>query len=377
MATWNKELHALTKADVEQLSVDFLMGWHDFIANGHTFRLKGFNHMREKFGMVPLTKEMSLAYRIEYVRAHYTQEQIESEIRAYLQTARVGDARWSGIELFGCRFGSDYAKAFKSFLGSDKYRALSEQFRRVKLMETQIALYGGIGLGGESIKAKAQATNQKLHGGSNVMDDMSVRLKLAETNRALYGGASPFCNMDVRQKAIRKKRSELFAAMMEFKRVGHISNLSCESTFEFAVFKMLVARFGLTDVYCQYGLHPYDARYPYNCDFYIKSLDLFIELNLYYTHGWHWFDATNHDDLLRVRHLGQTGRAQNLEAVRVWTEVDVKKRVQAANSGIKYLVFWGERHGNQETGLQDFEKWFFDYDCDYDAFVQDFPGNTY
>ena len=50
MATWNKELHALTKADVEQLSVDFLMGWHDFIANGHTFRLKGFNHILNTIG---------------------------------------------------------------------------------------------------------------------------------------------------------------------------------------------------------------------------------------------------------------------------------------------------------------------------------------
>lgn len=377
MATWNKELHSLTKSDVERLSTEFLMGWHDFIANGHTFRLKGFNHMREKFGLEPLTKDMSFAYRIDYVKSHYTDEEIENTIRDYLATARVGDMRWTGIELFDCRFGQEYAKAFKILLGSSKYRKLSEELRNLKSIETQTVVYGGMGLGGEATKLKAQATNSMRYGGTNVMDSADVRARVAETNRQKYGGASPFADSKVRRKAMQKKWPELFAAMVEYKRTGKVSDVACESAFEFVAFKLLVARFGVNDVFCQYGIHPYDARYPYNCDFYVKSLDLFIELHMYYTHGWHWFDASNPDDVLRVKHLLDSNKPMNLKAVKVWTDIDPKKRAQAAGSGIRYLVFWGERHGDLSDGLQDFDTWFFDYDCDYDAFVKDFPGNTY
>lgn len=377
MPTWNKELHALTKSDVERLSLEFLMGWQDFIASGHTFRLQGFNHMREKYGFEPLTKDMSFAYRIDYIKSHYTDEQIESGIRDYLMTARVGDTRWTGIELFDCRFGPEYAKAFKILLGSAKYRKISEEFRNMKSMATQMAVYGGMGLAGEATKCKAQRTNILRYGGANPMDSDVVRANLARMNCAKYGGVSPFSDSKVRSKDMRKKRPDLFAAMAEYKRNGFASDISCESTAEFIAFKLLVSRFGMADIYCQYGLHPYDARYPYNCDFYIKSLDLFIELHFYYTHGWHWFDASNHDDVLRVKHLLNTGRAQNLNAVKVWTDLDLKKRAQAASSGIKYLVFWGERHGNPVDSLWDFDKWFFDYDCDYDAFVRDFPCNSY
>jgi len=38
-----------------------------------------------------------------------------------------------------------------------------------------------------------------------------------------------------------------------------------------------------------------DSRYPYYCDFYIVEDDLFIELNLHWTHGGMPFDETNSD----------------------------------------------------------------------------------
>ena len=40
-----------------------------------------------------------------------------------------------------------------------------------------------------------------------------------------------------------------------------------------------------------------DERYPFNCDFYIGDLDIFIELNLHWTHGKEPFDVKNKENL--------------------------------------------------------------------------------
>ena len=45
---------------------------------------------------------------------------------------------------------------------------------------------------------------------------------------------------------------------------------------------MLYKKFGYDDIKRQYGE---DMRYPFQCDFYVKSLDLFIEYNGHWTHG--------------------------------------------------------------------------------------------
>ena len=51
---------------------------------------------------------------------------------------------------------------------------------------------------------------------------------------------------------------------------------------EKAVEELLVERFGSDDVKYQY----FDKdRYPFHCDFYVKSLDLFIEVNGFWMHG--------------------------------------------------------------------------------------------
>lgn len=376
MPTWNKELHALTKEQVNEISLKFLMGWTDLIGAGYSFRLQGFNHMREKYGMEPLTREMSFRYRIQYVRSHYSTDEIRSQIIEYLKQARVGDTRWTGIELFGCRFGREYAKAFKELLGPHDYRELSEVLRNMKSIETQNVLYGGIGLAGQATKEKAFATNQERYGGNNVMCSKTVRNKVAATNMEKYGGISPFCSKEVRYKALSKISPELVKQMKIYKTAGKCDDIHCESTWEFQAFKKLIARYGSANVICQYGIHPSDPRYPHNCDFYIRSEDLFIELNLHYVHGLHWFDPDDQKDVQRRQKLEEKPNVlRNRNILKVWCGSDIVKRKDAKKSGIKYLVFWGGcKKGVYD--LYDFYRWFYEYDCDYNAFVKDYPCCT-
>lgn len=366
MPTVNKALQSLSVDEIEKISIKYLMGWHDLLKD-YGFRVKGLNHRRRDLGLQELTKEWSNEYRIEYIQSHFSYAEIKSAVFDYVLHNRVADTRWTGIEILDCRFGREYAKLFKVLLGNQEYRKLSEMCRVSKLMETQ-CMNGGMGLANPVARAHAVNTNLQKYGVENPMqrDDVSIIL--------------PFVDDVVRDKAKTTKAKHISDMMVEFKKSGDVSVLKMSQP-ECIVFKSLVDRFGKDDVFYSYGVHPYDKRYPFNCDFYIKSLDLFIELNTHYGHGKHWYDANNHDDKLRVQHLLQSKSKKSRDAVRVWTEVDVDKRRTAAKSGIKYLVFWDSSYYQVDKQryprLLDFCMWFVDFDCDYDSFVLAHPENTY
>lgn len=115
-------------------------------------------------------------------------------------------------------------------------------------------------------------------------------------------------------------------------------------------YQMLVERFGEADIESQYKT---DSRYPYACDFYVKSLDLFIELNASWLHCGHWFDENSEDDLCRLEVLmdkASTGKPMYRRAIYIWTYDDLKKRKTAVENNLNYLVFW-------DNDLKDFKEW--------------------
>lgn len=381
MATVNKNLEALAEEDIIRISERYLMGWHD-VEKDYGFRIKGLNRKRNEIGLEPLDKNKSLDYRLDYITSHYSVDAIHEAIENVLKNNRVAENRWSGIELLDCRFGCDYVRAFRHLLGSAEYRRLSEKYRVDKLKETHCDRYGGVGLAGKSTADKAAETNINRYGVSNPMQSAEVKQNLLKTNAVKYGGASPFSSSDVREKALNSKSEKIYLQMNKFKEDGIIKDLNCfESEAEKIVFCELVSKFGKNDVFYQYGIHPADKRYPFNCDFYIKSLDLFIELNGHYSHHTHWFDENDSNDVLRRSHMLSSGKRRNVNAVKVWCETDVRKRSFAKKNKLNYLVFWdGSTKQISKTrvpALKDFYEWFDTYDCDTNAFLSSHPENTY
>ena len=381
MATVNKNLESLTEDDVIRISEHYLMGWHN-IEKEFGFRVKGLNKRRAEMGLTALDKNVSLDYRLVYITSHYSSNEIHSAIENVLKNSRVAENRWSGIELLDCRFGRDYIRAFRHLLGSSEYRKLSEKYRVDKLKETQTEKYGGVGLAGKDTAKKAIKTNTLRYGVSNPMQSDEIKQTLLNNNKAKFGGMSPFNSADVRAKAIESRDKKIHSQMNEFRKNGSVSDLDCfESEAEKIVFGKLVSRFGKNDVFYQYGIHPVDKRYPFNCDFYIKSLDLFIELNGHYSHHTHWFDANNPDDILRKKHLLDSGKKRSINAVKVWCDADVNKRACAKKNALNYLVFWdgSNKQINKQRipALRDFYEWFDTYDCDTNAFLNVYPENTY
>lgn len=93
-----------------------------------------------------------------------------------------------------------------------------------------------------------------------------------------------------------------------------------------------------TDVYYQYK----SEKYPYNCDFYVKDIDTYIELNFHWTHGHRPYDNKSKDCLDVLKHWSTLAETSNYykSAVKVWTILDVEKLKTAIDNQLNYLVFY-------------------------------------
>ena len=77
--------------------------------------------------------------------------------------------------------------------------------------------------------------------------------------------------------------------------------------------------------------------YPFNCDFYIKSLDLYIEIQGSWTHGKHPFDENNYEDINKLNIMKSKNTKYYQNAIYVWTKLDIKKRNIAKENNLNYL----------------------------------------
>lgn len=101
-------------------------------------------------------------------------------------------------------------------------------------------------------------------------------------------------------------------------------------------YRLLVDKFGLDNVIRQYT----SDLYPFNCDFYIKSRDLYIEYNGSWTHGKHPFDPMNENDIALLEKWKAKGKKYYFVAINTWTKRDVIKRSIAKQNGICIKEFW-------------------------------------
>lgn len=80
-----------------------------------------------------------------------------------------------------------------------------------------------------------------------------------------------------------------------------------------------------------------NSKYPFNCDFYIPELDLYIEYNGYWSHGDEPFNPNNPNHLLRII-LWESKRY--LGSIDTWTRRDPIKRNIAKTNGLNYVELW-------------------------------------
>jgi len=91
-------------------------------------------------------------------------------------------------------------------------------------------------------------------------------------------------------------------------------------------------------------VHPYidKTRYPFKCDFYIKSEDLFIEVHANWTHGGHPFDPMNLDDIYKLENWKEKSKTSDYykNAIYQWTDLDVRKVETARKNNLNFIVVY-------------------------------------
>lgn len=162
-----------------------------------------------------------------------------------------------------------------------------------------------------------------------------VQKKMKATMVSRYGVEYAFQSKELLEKAWTTKRK----------------NGTCNSSKpEQTMLLLLQDVFGEDNVLTQYT----SDVYPFHCDFYIKSVDLYIELNAHWSHGGHWYNVKNHKDIEQLNAWKQRAKLKGSRyyyaAIDTWTKRDLLKLQTAIDNNLNYLVFW-------KNDLRDVRDW--------------------
>lgn len=195
-----------------------------------------------------------------------------------------------------------------------------------------------------------RAINEK-YGTDNIAKVPKVKEKTKQTNLEKYGTEYIMQNPDFKEKSKntcqQKYDSDYWWSSKKFRALYQEDNIvkslitkKQNHTFntskpEENYYEYLKTIYDEADIIRQYK----DKRYPFCCDFYIKSKDLFIELNLHWTHGYHPFDKSNPEDLEKLAVWQEKAKTSKFyeNAIITWTNRDIKKRNFAYNNGLNYI----------------------------------------
>lgn len=180
----------------------------------------------------------------------------------------------------------------------------------------------------DDYKRKTKETLEQ-YGVTNVFQLKAVKDKIKQTNLERYGVEHNMQNKEVRNKVdITKRKNGTFNT----------------SKPEQEIKRLLEEKF--PNVQYQYK----SEKYPFNCDFYIPELDLYIEFQGTWTHGKHPFSESV-EDLETVNKWKTESITSEFykNAIEVWTIKDVEKRKIALQNNINWLEFFA---------LEDFMNWY-------------------
>ena len=185
----------------------------------------------------------------------------------------------------------------------------------------------------EIIKEKIKNTSLEKYGVSNPGASKEAIKKLLKTNNERYGA-----NSALQTPSGKATLKQILASEAVKKKVyeTHKRNNSFHTSApETKLLKILQNKFGKSDIEYQYR----SDLYPFVCDFYVKSLDLYIELQGSWTHGKAPYDVKNPEHikkLLEWQEKSQTSRFYR-NAIDVWTRADVEKRKIALENKLNYI----------------------------------------
>ena len=159
------------------------------------------------------------------------------------------------------------------------------------------------------------------------LKNKEVREKIKQTNIQKYGVDNPLKNKEIWKKSQDNRQ------------------ISSKSKLENNFLNYLKLKYESDDIITQYK----SKEYPYYCDFYIKSINLYIEIQGHWTHNDHPFDINNLNDQLIMNKWRTKSLSDKYykNALNTWTIKDVEKRNTAIQNNLNYLEIFGKTDLNK------------------------------
>lgn len=226
-----------------------------------------------------------------------------------------------------------------------------------KTRETKLLKYGN-----ETFcnRDKAQKTMLERYGSKTTLQSLYLKEKVRNTLEHKYGD-STFTNREKAEKTMIDKygvtnpyQLESVRKKIDYKKI--LESKKNNGTFNSSKLENFLYEF-LCEAYPNYTIiRGYeDERYKnietgnnFQCDFYIKDLDLFIELNGHYTHGKHPFDKNNFCDLKLLEEYKAKSAPSYKNLIEVWTHRDVLKIEAAKRNDLNYITLYGYKINEDE-----------------------------
>ena len=212
-----------------------------------------------------------------------------------------------------------------------KYSIRKPQELQNKLRkETSIQKYGSkISVNWE----KAKKTYVEKYGVDNPGKSKQCQEKAKQTNLKKYGNEH-FSNT----KQFKQQMKDNYNIYQQKQNTTKTKNKSYNtSKIEDKIYELLKQKFGEQNIKRNY----FCKEYPWKCDFYIQSKNLYIEYQGMWTHG--NMPYTNLEEcLLQLEKWIEKSKQSNFykNAIHTWTELDVRKRNWAKNKNLNWIEFF-------------------------------------
>jgi len=101
----------------------------------------------------------------------------------------------------------------------------------------------------------------------------------------------------------------------------------------------------LTKKHIKFESEHKDELYPYNCDFYLPELNIYIEINSWWYHNNHFYNETDDNDIQTLNLWKDKSKInpQYNRAIEIWTKRDIEKRNTAIKNNLNYVVLWNKQ----------------------------------
>ena len=135
------------------------------------------------------------------------------------------------------------------------------------------------------------------------------------------------------RKAFEERKEEMLQKANATKKKNHSFKSSRAEKYVLQLLQLV-----FSDVQYQY----FSEEYPFTCDFYIPSLNLYIEYNGTWTHGGRYFDENNESCIEQLNAWKEKAKTSDFykNAIDTWTIRDVKKRQCAIDNKLNWLAFY-------------------------------------